>query len=73
MLKSHELWLVYASTLDSLEREYYLFSTNSGGYSGLSTEAQKEELFIRNIEDLIQNKNKRYVDIRRDGFKSTES
>jgi hypothetical protein len=68
-LKVQEFWLLYASTLDQLEREYELFLHGVGGYNIKDDKdgKEKEKVFIRNIEAIIISKGHRYVALRGPG------
>jgi hypothetical protein len=69
LLKVQEFWLLYASTLDQLEREYELFLHGVGHYriEGDTDGKKKEEAFIKNLEDIIISKGRRYVALRGQG------
>jgi hypothetical protein len=63
LLKVQEFWLLYAGTLDQLEREDDLFLHGVGHYriEGDTDSKKKEEAFIKNLEDIIISKGRRYV------------
>src|SRR5215212_5895748 len=69
LLKVQEFWLLYASTLDQLEREYELFLNGIGGYNIKDDKdgKEKEKVFVRNIESIIISKGHRYVALRGPG------
>ena len=72
LLKAQEFWLLYAATLDALESEYYMFSQKASKYSdnelseGKSYDSsgldkKRNDLFTKNIEDLILSKSRSFV------------
>jgi hypothetical protein len=69
LLKVQEFWLLYAGILDQLEREDDLFLHGVGHYriEGDTDSKKKEEAFIKNLEDIIISKGRRYVALRGQG------
>jgi hypothetical protein len=57
LAKAQENWILFMSTIDSLENEYYLFSHSIGSYSN----EDRNKLFIQRIESIIRSKSKQYV------------
>jgi hypothetical protein len=60
LTKVHETSMLFMSTVDALENEYYLFSRCSGDYSKKDEEGKKR-FFVERIEGIIAGKSKKYV------------
>jgi hypothetical protein len=58
LAKAQENWILFMSTVDSLENEYYLFSHSIEPYS---KEEDRNKIFIQGIESIIRSKSKQYV------------
>lgn len=59
--KAQENWMLFTSTLDSLENEYYLFSHHATPYSKDSDTEKNEASFVERVENIISAKGKKYV------------
>jgi hypothetical protein len=56
------MYILYASTVDSLESEYELFLHDDvDTYSKDKTKEQKEKIFIKRIEEIITSKSRSYI------------
>lgn len=62
LCKYNENWIIYRMTSETLKKEEVLFETRSGEYSAVE-DKQAFNLFVQNIEDIIQNNNKNWEKI----------
>ncbi|HKG86891.1 MAG TPA: DUF4231 domain-containing protein [Nitrososphaeraceae archaeon] len=70
LLKVQEFWLLYATTLDQLEREYELFLHGIGNDYNIEDDKdgkKREKAFIKNLEEIIISKGHRYAALRGPG------
>lgn len=58
LYKYHENWIQYRTTCELLKYQKYLFLTNSYPYN--DTEETKENIFIKNIENIISSENNQW-------------
>jgi Protein of unknown function (DUF4231) len=61
LTKAHENWILYRSTVESLKREYQLFSLDAGEYSDERDFEIKGKLFIRRVESTIAAEGTKYL------------
>ncbi|MCD8059436.1 MAG: DUF4231 domain-containing protein [Bacteroides fragilis] len=62
LCKYNENWIMYRMTSENLKKEEYLFKTRTGEYYMLD-DSQAFNIFVRNIEEVIQNSNKHWEGI----------
>ncbi len=62
LLKSHETWVIYRATANSLLGEKFMFKHNAGLYSNLP-EGKKEKVFVERVEDIIAQESTKYFSI----------
>ena len=62
LLKSHETWVIYRATANSLLGEKYLFKNNVGLYSTL-TEDKCKTAFVERVENIIAQESTKYFSI----------
>lgn len=60
LLKAQEFWILYASTLDQLEREYELFLHRVDEYKDDKDDTRNKN-FVNKIESLISSKSNKYM------------
>ena len=65
LCKYYENWITYRITNERLKREEILFRTTSEKYFGLNKD-DAFNLFVTNIESIIQNSNKQWENINND-------
>jgi hypothetical protein len=61
LTKVQEIWILFASTIDALENEFYLFDRCSGDYSNIKDRVKKQQFFAARIEAIIAGKSKKYI------------
>lgn len=62
LCKHNENWIIYRITSENLKREKFLFETSTGEYNGLQ-ENSAFNLFVQNIESIIQCSNKQWESV----------
>lgn len=62
LCKHNENWIIYRITSENLKREKFLFETSTGEYNGLE-ENSAFNLFVQNIESIIQCSNKQWESV----------
>jgi len=62
LLKSHETWVIYRATANSLLGEKYIFKNNAGLYSNL-TEDNRKTAFVERVENIIGQEGTKYFSI----------
>jgi uncharacterized protein DUF4231 len=61
LLKSHETWVIYRATANSLLGEKYVFKNNAGFYSNLT--GDKKSAFVERVENIIAQEGTKYFSI----------
>ncbi len=66
LCKYNENWIVYRMTSKNIKREEFLFKAQAGEYYGLD-ENYAYNLFVQNIESIIQCSNKQWESVYKNG------
>ena len=62
LLKSHETWVIYRATANSMLGEKYMFTHNAGLYSTLP-EDKRKSVFVERVEGIIAQEGTKYFSI----------
>lgn len=66
LCKYNENWVIYRITSENIKREEFLFEAQAGEYYGLD-EDSAFNLFVQNIESIIQCSNKQWESVCKNG------